>query len=228
MHGISIRVPLCNMESRCNTAMNINSYISRQFSNPTGFGGKLVTSIMNRQNRPLYEETVRLLSPNDTDSILDIGCGNGYMLNMIARHCNGVLTGIDTSASILKEASIRNHAFTVNGKISLLCNDVSAMPFTDCSFTKAYSINTVYFWKNLNGVLKEIRRVLKPDGLFINTLYTNETLSRFSHTQFGYNRYKVDQLTKTGEDEGLIAKIMPALNGAAYCIIYTRVESQSP
>ena len=66
------------------------------------------------------------------------------------------------------------------------------MSFADESFTKAYTINTVYFWSDLNKAMLEIRRVLKSDGVFINTLYTNGTLSSFSHTRFGYKRYNAN------------------------------------
>jgi len=204
--------------------MGINSYISKQFSNPSGLGGKIVTSIMNRQNRPLYDETVRLLSPHGNDSILDIGCGNGYVLNMLAHQCGGVFTGIDISESILQAASQRNHTSIESGKMSFSCCDVSAMPFSDCYFSKAYTINTVYFWDNLDSEMKEIRRVLKPGGLFINTLYTNETLSRLSHTQFGYKRYTKEQLRNAGADLGFTVSIIPVLNGAAYCVLYTRTN----
>jgi len=204
--------------------MSISSYISRQFGNPTGLGGRLVTSVMNRQNRQLYEETLGLLSPFDADGILDIGCGNGYVLNMLASRCNSTLTGIDVSRSILHAASRRNRAHIESGRMKFFCQDVSAMTFEDSSFSKAYTINTVYFWKDLNSILKEIERVLKPGGLFINTLYTNETLSRFSHTKFGYNRYTVEQLMSAGEDEGLKTNAVAILNGAAYCISYVKTD----
>jgi hypothetical protein len=35
--------------------MNLNRFIAEQFKKPQGIGGKLVTAVMNRQNRPLYE-----------------------------------------------------------------------------------------------------------------------------------------------------------------------------
>lgn len=65
--------------------MGINSYIAKQFADPKGLGGSVISLIMNRQNRPLYDETIRLLVLSDSDSILDIGCGNGFVLNLLAR-----------------------------------------------------------------------------------------------------------------------------------------------
>ena len=64
--------------------MSIDKFISKQLSKPAGIGGKLVFSVMNRQNRPFYDDVIKLLSITDSDSVLDIGCGNGNVLNMLA------------------------------------------------------------------------------------------------------------------------------------------------
>ena len=198
--------------------MGLNKYIAKQFSNPTGLGGKLVSHIMNRQNHQLYEETIRLLSPSDADNILDIGCGNGYMLNIFARQCGCDFTGIDTSNSAIKNASRRNRIFLNNNRMILLCQSADAMTFDDSSFDKAYTVNTVYFWENLDETMTEIRRVLKPGGLFINTLYTNETLSRFSHTQYGYKQLATEELTRAGINAGFNSDVVPILGGIAYSV----------
>ena len=199
--------------------MNISSYIARQFSKPTGFGGKIVTAIMNKQNHPLYESTERLLSPRDAERILDIGCGNGYVLEMLAEQYDCDYTGIDISESILKTASNRNCRFIKNGKMIFKHGEASKIPFGDATFDKAYTINTVYFWKDLNDTILEIKRILKPHGIFINTLYTNETLARLSHTQFGYKRFTPEQLTTAAGRAGFETEIMPIMNGTAYCIV---------
>jgi len=202
--------------------MSINRYIAKQFSNPAGIGGRIVSSVMNKQNRPLYENTIRLLSPSDTDRVLDIGCGNGYVLNMLASHTDCTLMGVDFSPSAIKTALRRNRKFVKIGRMNLVCQDMNRLPFSDCSFDKAYSINTVYFLENIDDVMTEIRRVLKPNGLFINTLYTNETLDAFSHTEFGYKRYKPNELKNAGHNVGFTADIVPVFNGKAYCVLYRR------
>ena len=206
--------------------MGLDSYISKQFGNPTGTGGKLVSFIMNRQNRPLYEETIRLLPLSGSDSVLDIGCGNGHVLNMLARHYDCAFTGIDISRSIIHAASRRNRSFLKNGKMKLMPRDVNEMPFPDESFSKVYTINTVYFWDNAGSTMLKIRRVLKPGGLFINALYTNETLSRFSHTKLGYKRFTREQLVGMGENVGFAVTVVPILDASAYCVLYKKPDSR--
>lgn len=204
--------------------MSLDRYIAKQFSDPKGIGGGLISLIMNKQNRPLYEETIRLLSISDTDCVLDIGCGNGYVLKMIARQHNCSLTGIDPSESIIKAASRRCHRFAKSGRMTFMRQAISATSFPDNSFNKAYTVNTVYFWDDLNRAMSEIRRVLKPNGFFINTLYSDETLSRFSHTQFGYKRFSLKQLKSAGTGNGFAVDVVPILNGAAYCILQHRID----
>lgn len=199
--------------------MNINTYIAKQFADPKGLGGSLVSFAMNRQNRPLYDETIRFLATSDSDSILDIGCGNGYVLKLLARQSNASFVGIDISTDIIKAASQRNRK---HKKMRFSCQNVSSMSFPDQCFSKAYTINTVYFWEDLSKTLLEIQRVLKPNGFFINTLYTNETLARFSHTQFGYKRYEPEDLIRTGESTGFLVEARPILRGTAICYMYTK------
>ncbi len=202
--------------------MRIKEYISKQFSSPKGLGGSLISVVMNHQNRPLYDATMHLLQLSDSDSVLDIGCGNGFVLNLLARRYDACFTGIDTSESAIKAASRRNLKYIERGNMNLSCQDVSLMSFSDESFSKAYTINTVYFWNDLNKTMAEIWRVLKVGGIFVNTLYTNETLSRFSHTGIGYKKYTSDQLTRAGENAGLSVKSVPIVDGAAYSVIYTK------
>ena len=204
--------------------MILDKYIARQLSNPTGIGGKLIFSIMNRQNQPLYEETIRLLALSDGDSVLDIGCGNGNVLNLLARQYDCRLTGIDISMSIIEDASRRYRKFVKDGRMAFSCQSADAMSFADASFDKAYTINTVYFWANLDTAMSEIWRVLKPGGLFINILFSNETLSGFSHTRFGYKRYTIEELTRAGSDAGFVIDVRPIMSNRAYCLLHRKTS----
>ncbi|MDR0885252.1 MAG: class I SAM-dependent methyltransferase [Clostridiales Family XIII bacterium] len=47
---------------------------------------------------------------------------------------------------------------------------------------KVYTINTVYFWSSLDVGLTEIWRILQPDGVFGNTVYSKAMLDSFPVT----------------------------------------------
>ena len=45
--------------------------------------------------------------------------------------------------------------------------DVVSLPFEDESFERIYTVNTHYFWSDIDKGLQEITRVMKPDALFL-------------------------------------------------------------
>lgn len=202
--------------------MSISSFIAKQLAAPEGFGGKLVSFFMNRQNRPMYDNTIHLLKLTDSDNVLDIGCGNGYVMNLAARQNSGIFTGIDISEDMIKSAERRNHVFVKNGRMRYSCQNLNSMSFSDGTFNKAYTVNTVYFWDDLNAVMEEIGRVLKPSGIFINTMYSNDTLNKLTHTRIGYKRFSKQQLCDAGTNAGFSVEIVPILNGDAYCYLYKK------
>jgi len=204
--------------------MGLSKYIAKQLSSPKGFGGNIVSFFMNRQVRPMYEETICLLSLSGGEKVLDIGCGNGYVLNMIAKQYEGIFTGIDISESIIQKAAQRNRLFIKNGKMTFSCQDLGAMPFGDESFDRVYTINTVYFWDNLAHNMTEVNRVLKPGGIFVNTLFSNAALERLPHTKYGYRRFSEQELTEAGTKAGFSVNIVPIIKDTAFCYLYKKTD----
>ncbi|QKF65069.1 class I SAM-dependent methyltransferase [Campylobacter corcagiensis] len=114
--------------------------------------------------------------------ILDIGFGGGQnLLNLRDKFKNSKLYGIDyspTSLDVAKET-------TKNLKnIYLKIGDVSKkIEFDENKFDIITAFETLYFWENLNVAFSEIKRVLKPDGVFLLHLEgtTKKTLDEWSN-----------------------------------------------
>ena len=198
--------------------MSINEYIAKQFANPRGIGGRIVMAVMNRQNAQMYEATERLLRPRNDDTILDIGCGNGIMLERIAHACDCRLIGTDISEDALEIAKRR----LAGTNVELLRCPVDDMPLEDATVDKALTINTLYFWEDLTSGFEEIARVLKPEGIFIGTHYTNRALESYSHTQFGYRMRTEQEVVSAAEIAGFTVQIQPVMGGRAYCVVGRR------
>lgn len=197
---------------------SLNEWISSQFANPRGIGGRLVTSIMNRQNAEMYVSTERELLPQDQDIILDIGCGNGTMLEMISRLCDCKLIGTDISEDAIKDARHR-----LSGKpVQLIRCPVDDIPLDDSSIDKVLTINTMYFWDDLERGLSEIKRVLKPGGSFVATHYTRQSLDAYSHTHYGYKKRSEEEVVVVARAIGFEAKFHPIMNERAYCLICSK------
>lgn len=198
--------------------MSINEYIAKQFANPHGIGGRVVMSVINRQNAQMYEVTEKLLNPQNGDTILDVGCGNGIMLERIARACDCHLIGTDISEDALEIA--RRRIASTNAE--LLCCPVECMPIENATVDKALTINTMYFWENLVSGYEEIARVLRPGGIFIGTHYTNRSLETYSHTQFGYKMHAEEEVLLAAQTAGFEVEVKPIMGGRAYCVVCRR------
>ena len=98
----------------------------------------------------------------DRPRILDIGCGTGDMLLLIAEESpEAQLVGLDFSPNMLEQAQVR----CANMKqISLVQGDAQALPFDDESFDGVSIAFALRNTTDYGAVLAEARRVLKPGG----------------------------------------------------------------
>jgi ubiquinone/menaquinone biosynthesis C-methylase UbiE len=91
--------------------------------------------------------------------ILDIGCGNGALLQALSpRIDHGA--GIDESEAILEKARERNAAQL---NLEFRHVDSPTLPFEDASFDVAISLMS-FRYLDWDPLLHEIHRVLKPEG----------------------------------------------------------------
>ncbi len=98
--------------------------------------------------------------------ILDIGCGFGEFAGVFfASHID---VGIDVSEKdlILAARKMRYR--------KLIRVDACKMPFADKSFNTVLAVSTLEHIKDVDLVLSEAYRVLKPDGLLVFTVHTSE------------------------------------------------------
>ena len=146
-------------------------YIGEQFGNPHGFIGKICCVIMNVINRAMYKKTVSLLDIEPDESVLDIGYGNGYLLELIYKKTKANLYGIDISEDMKIQATKRNKKPLNDGKLFLGIGDCCNLKYTDDFFSAVTSINTVYFWTDTLKGLVEIHRILKKDASFLSLIH---------------------------------------------------------
>ncbi|MDR0917435.1 MAG: class I SAM-dependent methyltransferase [Oscillospiraceae bacterium] len=199
--------------------MSIVTYIGAQFRKPTGLGGKLAAFVMNRMNGAQYRAVETALKLADSDTVLDVGFGNGYLLERLAARHGSRFYGIELSDDMLRAASVRNRRAIAEGRMTLTGGDVARLDFADGFFDRVYTVNTVYFWSDLDAGLAEICRVLKRGGVFVNAVYTREFLDGLRYTKRGFAKYSPEELAAAGERSGFSVEIVPIASGKAYCVV---------
>ena len=103
---------------------------------------------------------------------LDLGCRTGLLAEALAKRPGrrgGVRTLIqcDLSEAMTRAAQRDN---------PVLVADEETLPFAEGSFDLILSSLSLHWVNDLPGALAQIRRALKPDGLFLAALFGGETL----------------------------------------------------
>jgi cytochrome P450/ubiquinone/menaquinone biosynthesis C-methylase UbiE len=138
---------------------------------PSGFVGGLVGHLMTVQHRTLTEWAIGHMAIQPDDHVLDIGCGGGMAIKLLAaKASHGFVAGVDYSPEMVTQASARNSAAVVRGRVQVKHGNAMKLPFGDETFDVVSAIETFYFWPDCMQGLAEARRVLRPGGRVVVTL----------------------------------------------------------
>ncbi len=117
------------------------------------------------------EETEDILSsiPGETNSLLDVGCGTGHLLD---RAPGKMRVGVDFSISMLNLGLRRG-----SGCILVLA-DVRRLPFKEGLFQVVVSQDTIGHFRDPGRLASEMVRMCAPGGLMIVTGSRTTLMSR--------------------------------------------------
>jgi ubiquinone/menaquinone biosynthesis C-methylase UbiE len=101
-------------------------------------------------------------------TVLEIGVGNGSHAQLLAQHAKSY-TGIDLTAYAIESTSKRLELYSL--KTKLLQMDAEKMQFEDESFDFIWSWGVIHHSSNTEKILKEMQRVLRPNGTAITMIY---------------------------------------------------------
>jgi ubiquinone/menaquinone biosynthesis C-methylase UbiE len=120
-------------------------------------------SRMYAQNRFRYRYVVEEALLHRFSNYLDIGCGTGALLSLIAQHRDGArLYGLDLSEQMLKVAHDR-----LGQSAELVLGDSERLPFEDAKFDLITCTFSFHHYPNPESVMAEIGRVLTIHGKLI-------------------------------------------------------------
>jgi len=121
----------------------------------------------------MAKQLVEMYGLNSSSSVLDIGCGKGFLLYEIQNLLPGIrVAGFDISEYSVTNAKeeVKTFLFTHNAKEKL--------PSEDNEFTLAISLNTLHNLKifDLKNSLQEMERVAENSYLVVESYRNNEEL----------------------------------------------------
>ena len=122
-----------------------------------------------RKDRAAYEKIYELIRPVVKDkTVLELATGTG----LIAKHIVNAAAHIeatDASAEMITEAKRDNHS----AKLHFSVQDMFSLPYADNSFDVVIVSNALHIVPQPEKSLREIKRVLKDDGVLIAPTFTH-------------------------------------------------------
>ncbi|MGC1460066.1 MAG: malonyl-ACP O-methyltransferase BioC [Steroidobacteraceae bacterium] len=106
--------------------------------------------------------------------VVDLGCGTGLGTRSLKeRYRAATVIGLDPAPGMLRETRRRSGWLR---PLQRICADVYQLPFTDGAVDLMFSNLMLQWCDDLDGALREIRRVLAPGGFFAFTTFGPDTL----------------------------------------------------
>ncbi|MCB9763070.1 MAG: methyltransferase domain-containing protein [Alphaproteobacteria bacterium] len=168
--------------------MTFKRRLVAQLSRPSGWAAPWMARLLDHFNQKQVRRAIAHLAPAPGGRILELGFGGGVSLPLLldAVGEGGVVFGADPSAEMIRRARRRQRRALAAGRLELVEAGVSALPWPDDHVDGVMSVNTVYFWPDLEAGLAGLRRLLRPGGRLVLSIGDPKELEEMGFAEAGF------------------------------------------
>ncbi|CEQ26122.1 MerR family transcriptional regulator [Paraclostridium sordellii] len=134
-----------------------------------------------------YKWTFNNIKLDKKYKVLEIGCGNGALwsknIDLLDKDISITLTDVCEDMINNAKKSLSNYSYIFDFEIV----DPSNIPFENESFDLVIANHMLFYMKDLDKVLKEIKRVLKVGGYFYSSTIDSEHMKELESLLKGFN-----------------------------------------
>ncbi len=175
-------------------------------------------------NKSFLDLTAQRLELNQFSNMLDVGCGQGHWTKTLAPYLaeKASITAIDNDSNWFeKNSALKDYFKLSNIGFNLKKGDAEDLPFEDEAFDFVTCQTVLIHLKNPKKALKEMIRVLKPNGLLLCVEPNNiiQTLTKNSISQNDSIEETLDHIKyrliiekgkkKLGEGDNSLGDLLP-------------------
>jgi ubiquinone/menaquinone biosynthesis C-methylase UbiE len=177
--------------------------LAKQLRHPHGGEGEQVANKMNQGNERMNLATISHLQLTHGAKVLEIGMGNGFFVeNVLSRAEEVKYFGCDISLTMINEASRINDRRVRSSRARFLLASAESLPFEDEFFDRVATVNTIYFWEQIDIVISEIKRVLKKWGQVVITFRPRSVMEILPVCRYGFEFFKSGDVAALLEAHG--------------------------
>lgn len=141
-------------------------------------------------------KVINLVVESKAQKVADIATGTGDLAIAMAKKSVPEIIGIDISKGMLDVGRQKIKTQNLDKHIKMVQADSEDLPYEDNTFgaiTVAFGVRN---FENLDKGLSEIRRVLKPNGVFVVLETSNPTKFPFKQGYVFYSKYVLPTIGK--------------------------------
>lgn len=179
-------------------------FFARQLSHPSGILGRFVLPrVWNKRNSALNDAAYNSLALRPSDRVLEVGFGGGHLLCRIAGAITGgFVAGVDVSPAMVAFCAKRYRWLIREGKLELGCASAESLPYPPAYFTKACSVNSIFYWQNAPQAISELWRVLLGGGMLVMCFTCKGSLEKRGFANSGITLYEAEEVQQMMETSG--------------------------
>jgi anaerobic magnesium-protoporphyrin IX monomethyl ester cyclase len=129
------------------------------------------------------DAALALLPRDHGPRALDFCCGNGVLLPTLSRRFK---TALALDRHTAAAARVQKHFLLED--VLLLCSDGRTLPLKGSSLSLVLALSTLEHFRDLDEVVCELHRVLRPDGVLIYLSPTENLFYRIGRLVLGYRK----------------------------------------
>jgi SAM-dependent methyltransferase len=202
-------------------------FVAGQLRNPSGrFGRHVMPRFFNRSSAAINQTTLAALALEPDDRVLEVGFGGGELIANIEPFVpRGSVTGVDFSPDMVGAGEKRFASLIRARRIEVRCARAEALPYGDGAFTKACTVNTVYFWPDPAVPIAELGRALAPGGRLVVSFSVPSAIQGLPFTRHGFTLFEPEDIGRLLESAGFgDIRLVPdtGRRGDYMCVVGTR------
>jgi ubiquinone/menaquinone biosynthesis C-methylase UbiE len=180
-------------------------FMARQLGHPSGFVGRwLLGPLWNRRNRALNDAALAALGLRSDERVIEVGFGGGYLLGRIAAIVTrGFIGGVDVSATMVQRGQARYQPLIQAGKMDLKVGSADRLPYPAALFSRAVSVNSIFYWPDAAQASSELSRVLRDDGRVVLCFTDKASLQQRGFARHGLRLYDAEAVQQLLSAAGL-------------------------